>query len=138
MRVLQPRLWHARALARGEQRDGLSIQQGQLTLLIRRYQDPQARADTPAANLIAQPFQDNHLAVAGQQARMHQEDRLWCRQQLGFDGRHYHADQAQEIVPVTRPRRGSIGFPHYLPVNAQACGLLMQMREQQAITGMAQ
>jgi hypothetical protein len=42
------------------------IQQGQLALLIRRYQDPQARADAPAANLIAQPFQDNHLPVARQ------------------------------------------------------------------------
>jgi hypothetical protein len=53
MRVLQPRLWHARALARSEQRDGLSIQQGQLALLIRCYQDPQTGADTPAAHLIA-------------------------------------------------------------------------------------
>ena len=53
MRILHPRLRHACALARGEQWDGLSIQQGQLALLIRRYQDPQARADAPAANLIA-------------------------------------------------------------------------------------
>src|SRR5262249_33170890 len=137
MRVLQPRLRYARALARGEQWDGLSIQQGQLALLVRRYQDPQAGADVPTANLIAEPFQDTHLAVARQQAWMHQEDRLGCRQQLGLDGGHHHADQAQEIVPVTRSRRGSISFPHYLPVNVQTCGLLVQMREQQAIAGVA-
>ena len=133
VQVVDPRLGHPGPLARRDERDLGVVQHRHVVLPVRRHQHPQAGARNVVAHLVPQRLQDRHLVVAGDQARMDQQQMLLAVAQVLGDLRGHPRDQVEQVVPV---RAGAVRAVRLLdgrPVDLQFLGLLTQGVEEQVV-----
>lgn len=113
MPVTQPALGNAHPLPRADERHRLAADH---RLLIAWDQHPQTRDASSSPDSIAQTFDQTYLIVAGEDARVGEQNRPLGPSQLLLHQRHRPPDQEHQLVPVALAG-SSVGSDHQIPID---------------------